>query len=183
VITMLLFTLLHLLVFLVGVVAMEAMTWAMHRWVMHGPLWCWHRSHHEPGRSSHVWHNDLFALAYVVLAMALFWLGLDVQWRALWWLALGVIAYGLLYVLVHEGLLHQRIPFPLKARRGYLLRLVDAHLQHHRTRKRDGAVAFGFLWAPGPAQPQALRRDRRRRAPDFGVPEGRAKWSSWKARR
>jgi beta-carotene 3-hydroxylase len=135
----------HALAFLIGLAAMEGLTWAMHRWVMHGPLWCWHRSHHDPDRRGSFEPNDLFALVYVALAMALFWIGLDVQWRVLWWMALGVTAYGLLYVLVHEGLLHQRIPLPLKVRHGYLLRLVQAHLLHHRTRERDGAVAFSFL--------------------------------------
>lgn len=173
---MFLFTLLHLLVFLAGVAAMEAMTWAMHRWVMHGPLWCWHRSHHDPDRGASFEPNDLFALVYVALAMALFWIGLDVQWRVLWWMALGVTAYGLLYVLVHEGLLHRRLHLPLKVRHGYLSRLAQAHLLHHRTRERDGAMAFGFLWAPPEReQPQGQRRGQR-----HGTRERSTSAFSWK---
>ncbi|NML16458.1 sterol desaturase family protein [Azohydromonas caseinilytica] len=153
----------HLLAFLAGFAAMEVVAWAMHRWVMHGPLWCWHRSHHEPGGGSRFERNDLFGLVFAALAIALFWIGTDVQWRALWWMALGITAYGLLYVLVHDGLVHRRIPFPFKARRGYLLRLVRAHLLHHRSRERDGAVAFGFLWAPDPERLEAQWHAQRRR--------------------
>jgi beta-carotene 3-hydroxylase len=159
---MLLPQLVHALAFLIGLAAMEGLTWAMHRWVMHRPLWCWHRSHHDPSSGASFEPNDLFALVYVALTMALFWIGLDVQWRELWWMALGVTAYGLLYVLVHEGLLHRRIPLRLKTRHGYLLRLVQAHLLHHRTRERDGAVAFGFLWAPPDLErPQARQSGQR----------------------
>jgi hypothetical protein len=35
-------------IFLVTIVAMEAVAWAVHRYVMHGVGWGWHRSHHEP---------------------------------------------------------------------------------------------------------------------------------------
>jgi beta-carotene 3-hydroxylase len=56
--------------------------------------------------------------------------------------------YGLLYVLVHDGLVHRRIPFVKAPRRGYLKRLVQAHRMHHAVREREGAVSFGFLWAP-----------------------------------
>ncbi|HLL58775.1 MAG TPA: beta-carotene hydroxylase, partial [Allosphingosinicella sp.] len=60
----------------------------------------------------------------------------------------GMAVYGLLYLLVHDALVHRRFPFPNLARRGYLKRLVQAHRLHHAVRDRTGAVSFGFLYAP-----------------------------------
>ena len=64
------------------------------------------------------------------------------------YIGLGFTIYGLLYTLVHDGLVHQRIPISLKPKSGYLYRLIIAHRLHHHITKRDGAVSFGFLYAP-----------------------------------
>ena len=56
--------------------------------------------------------------------------------------------YGLLYTLLHDGLVHRRLPVGLVPRRGYLKRLVQAHRLHHAVKEREGAVSFGFLYAP-----------------------------------
>jgi beta-carotene 3-hydroxylase len=65
----------------------------------------------------------------------------------MWWVGLGFSIYGLLYFIVHDGLVHQRWPFRVIPRRGYLKHLVQAHRLHHAVRERDGAVSFGFLYA------------------------------------
>ncbi len=41
-------TAVSLLVFAAALVGMEGVAWATHRWLMHGPLWVLHRSHHAP---------------------------------------------------------------------------------------------------------------------------------------
>ena len=53
-----------------------------------------------------------------------------------------------LYAILHDLLVHRRIPFKGQPRGGYLKRLVQAHRLHHAVRSRDGAVSFGFLYAP-----------------------------------
>ena len=58
------------------------------------------------------------------------------------------MVYGILYFLVHDGMVHQRWPFRYVPRRGYLKRLVQAHRMHHAVDGRDGCVSFGFLYAP-----------------------------------
>lgn len=135
---------------LVGLIAMEAVAWATHRYLMHGPLWVWHRSHHEPRRGRFE-ANDLFGLVFAALAILLFWAG-D-RWDLAWMsgFAAGMTAYGALYVLVHDGLVHRRFPLPVTGRSGYLLRLRQAHHLHHATHTREGAVSFGFLLPASPA--------------------------------
>jgi beta-carotene 3-hydroxylase len=64
------------------------------------------------------------------------------------WIGAGMTAYGALYFVAHDGLVHQRWPFRYVPRHGYLKRLYQAHRMHHAVAGRDGAVSFGFLYAP-----------------------------------
>jgi len=84
------------------------------------------------------------------------------HWVApLFWISIGLVAYGILYFFVHDGLVHQRWPFRHVPRRGYLKRLYQAHKLHHAVEGRDGAVSFGFLYAPRLDQlRETLRRNR-----------------------
>jgi beta-carotene 3-hydroxylase len=66
----------------------------------------------------------------------------------LYWIGIGMTAYGLLYFLLHDGLVHRRIPMPRRIGGAYLKRLVQAHRLHHAVRSREGSVSFGFLYAP-----------------------------------
>ncbi|HYW16639.1 MAG TPA: sterol desaturase family protein [Allosphingosinicella sp.] len=136
------------------VAAMELMAWAVHRHVMHGWGWRWHRSHHEP-REGWFETNDLYALVFAAISLLFFTL-LAGLWPPLWWVGVGTVVYGLLYALLHDGLVHRRLGFDLTPRSGYLKRLVQAHRLHHAVKGREGAVSFGFLYAP------PVRRLRRR---------------------
>ena len=128
----------------ITVVAMEALATAIHRYVMHGWGWGWHRSHHEP--SGRFERNDLYAVVFAGVSLILFMLG--GTWPILWWIGVGTLVYGLLYFLVHDGLVHRRVRLPKMRPGGYLRRLVQAHRLHHSVRGREGAVSFGFLYAP-----------------------------------
>jgi beta-carotene 3-hydroxylase len=145
------------------VVAMEALAWAVHRHVMHGWGWRWHRSHHEPGEG---WFetNDLYALVFAAISL-LFFTVLAGLWPPFWWVGVGTLVYGLFYALLHDGLVHRRLGFGLSPRRGYLKRLVQAHRLHHAVRGRDGAVSFGFLYAPPVRHLRRRLRDSETAAP------------------
>lgn len=139
--------LIPLAVVLGTLVAMEFVAALVHRFIMHGPGWGWHRSHHEP-REAALERNDLYALVFAGISLALFAAGS--RWPVLWWVGLGMLGYGIVYAIVHDGLVHRRFRFVRPPRRGYLKRLVQAHRLHHAVRERDGAVSFGFLYAPRP---------------------------------
>ena len=131
------------------VLLMEGVAWATHRYVMHGWGWGWHRSHHEPRRGAFE-KNDLYAVAFALGVVGLFFAGL--RWTPLWWVALGITAYGAIYAIVHDVMVHQRFGTRWVPRRGYARRLLQAHRLHHAVRGRDGGVSFGFLLAPDPAR-------------------------------
>jgi beta-carotene 3-hydroxylase len=127
-------------------VLMEVVAALTHRHIMHGRAgWRLHQDHHAP-RAGRFERNDLYGVGFAIVGFLLFLAG---NW--LWPLtqvALGMTLYGFLYAVVHDGLVHRRWPFAQVPRRGYLRRLYQAHLLHHATRERTGAVSFGFLYAP-----------------------------------
>jgi beta-carotene 3-hydroxylase len=136
------------------IVAMEAVAWASHKYVMHGFGWAWHRDHHEPHAKA-LEKNDRFALVGAALSIAMFALGSGsiLGANAWWpgtWIGLGVLGYGIIYTLVHDGLVHQRW-FRWVPKRGYAKRLVQAHKLHHATLGKQGGVSFGFVFARDPA--------------------------------
>ena len=136
----------NFLIVIGSVAATEIFAIWLHRYVMHGPGWFLHRSHHEP-RKGYFEINDLYALVFAILATALFIIG-GLYWPPLWYVAVGITLYGVLYSLVHDGLVHQRIPMMgFVPKKGYMKRLVQAHKLHHAVQTREGAVSFGFLWA------------------------------------
>jgi beta-carotene 3-hydroxylase len=134
------------LVFAVALVAMEGVAWAAHRYVMHGPLWVLHASHHRPDRGPFE-RNDLFAILFSLPSIGLIYAGSRGHLLLLA-AGLGMAAYGALYFLVHDVVVHRRLPFPFAIGDGYLRRITRAHLVHHRSLTREGATNFGFLLPP-----------------------------------
>jgi beta-carotene 3-hydroxylase len=116
-----------------------------HEHIMHGWGWGWHQSHHEPHDDA-LEKNDLFAVVFAGIAIALFALG-AFAWWPLTWIALGVTLYGALYFFMHDGLVHQRWPFKHVPRKGYLKRVYQAHRLHHAVQGKEGCVSFGFVYA------------------------------------
>ena len=135
-------------------VAMEGVSYASHRWLMHGPGLGWHASHHAPPVARFE-RNDRFPLCFSVVGFALFlFAALGVDW--LWPIAIGVTAYGAAYLYVHEVHIHRRLPVAIPSGR-YLSWLRSAHAEHHR----DGREPYGMLLPIG----------RRVRADQLGDPD------------
>ena len=151
---------LGILLLLATVFAMEAVAFAMHRWVMHGAGWFLHASHHRPGGALEA--NDLYGLIFAFPSVLLIYGGLNLGWGA-WtaWVGAGIAAYGVIYFLFHDVIVHRRLPNRFLPRSRYMKRIVQAHRLHHAVESRAGAVSFGFLWAP---RPEALKRKLSREA-------------------
>jgi beta-carotene 3-hydroxylase len=149
---------------LATIAAMEWAAWASHKYIMHGWGWGWHRDHHE--RHDRFFEkNDLYALVGAAMSIGMFAAGSplvlgDSAWWPGTWIGLGVLGYGIIYTLAHDGLVHQRW-FRYVPRGGYLKRLVQAHHLHHATVGKEGGVSFGFVWARRPEElKQELKRQR-----------------------
>ncbi|MHC8306266.1 sterol desaturase family protein [Pseudomonas sp. PB3P13] len=144
------------LVFFTTLIGMEVFAFFAHKYVMHGFGWGWHRSHHEP-RTGWFEKNDLYAAVFAAFAIVLIALGTQ-GLHPLEWIGAGMTAYGFLYFLVHDGLVHKRWPLKFVPRSGYLKRLYQAHLMHHAVSGKDRCVSFGFLFAPSTARLRAQLR-------------------------
>jgi beta-carotene 3-hydroxylase len=147
-----------LLTLLLTVAAMEFVAWSAHKYIMHGWGWAWHRDHHEP-HDNMFEKNDFFGVVGAVVAISLFTYGF-VYSPFLWWVAMGITLYGLIYTFIHDGLVHQRF-FRWVPKRGYAKRLVQAHKLHHATVGREGGVSFGFVVAEDPVKLKAKLRAQR----------------------
>ena len=152
-------SILAIILTLIGtVIAMEFVAWAAHKYIMHGWGWGWHRDHHEP-HDNKLEKNDLFAVVFGTFSIGLFTFGYFFS-PFLWWLAMGITLYGVIYTFVHDGLVHQRY-FKWVPKRGYAKRLVQSHKLHHATVGKEGGVSFGFVFARDPAKlKQELKQQR-----------------------
>lgn len=136
---------------------MELWSRVLHGRVWHGVLLSLHGSHHRPRRGRFE-ANDLLSVTHAPLAAALVVVGCMMHgWvgAILRGIGAGMTLFGLAYVVVHDGLVHERIPVSWLARSRFLRRVRGAHRVHHRT----GGPPYGLF--AGPAE---LARDKRRHA-------------------
>lgn len=137
-------------VFLLTVLFMEGFAYAAHRWLMHGPGWFLHESHHRP-RTGMFELNDLYAVIFAVPSISMFWYGIGLGHGALYaWIGGGIAAYGAIYFGFHDVIVHKRIGHRYIPKSAYMKRIMQAHRLHHVVETKDGTVSFGFLWAPKP---------------------------------
>jgi len=132
----------------------EFVAWLTHKYVMHGFLWHWHKSHHTV--HDHVLErNDLFFIVFSLPCIGLFYYFSQVVFNPyLLAVAAGMFGYGVCYVVFHDILVHQRIRWRPQKRSKYLQRIVHAHYIHHSKHTREGCEAFGFLIASKKYEPQ-----------------------------
>ncbi len=138
---------LNLFLILFAFCFMEGVAWFTHKYIMHGFLWSWHKSHHEP-RHGIFELNDLFAVVFGSIGASLIIFGsFEMDYR--FYLGLGVSLYGLAYFLVHDVFVHQRLKLLKNTKHAYFKAMRFAHKVHHKTTTKHGAEAFGFLFVPG----------------------------------
>jgi beta-carotene 3-hydroxylase len=124
---------------------MEFVAWATHRWIMHGPLWCLHRDHHEP-HAGKLEKNDWFAVIFSIPSIACFFAGHQTGNPWLICIGSGILLYGIAYFLAHDIIVHQRVKWFRRSRNRYIRALRWAHKMHHRHLGRQQGESFGFLF-------------------------------------
>jgi beta-carotene 3-hydroxylase len=131
----------RLLVAVSALVAMEPAVAAVHRWVMHGRGWAWHRSHHR-WQGRRIEANDLYPVVFAAATIATMAVGAAIEGlAALAWVAAGVTGYGIAYLVVHDLFIHERLGRLPGARSRYVRWVTAAHAVHHRS----GREPYGFL--------------------------------------
>jgi len=134
-------------------VAMDGWAGLIHGRVWHTALWRLHVSHHRtrPGRFE---ANDALSVSHAPIAIALILYGCrgtpGVARELAFGVGIGMSLFGVAYVLVHDGLVHGRLPvqalLSVPFVGGYLGTVVRAHRIHHTG--RAGGAPFSLFFGP-----------------------------------
>ena len=128
---------------------MELWAAVLHGRYWHGRMWFVHRSHHAP-RAGRWELNDALSVVHAPVAMFLIIWGCEAapSWlrEVMFGAGLGMTAFGLGYLIVHDGMVHGRLPVRWLERIGYFERVRQAHLTHHRN--SASGLPFGLFLGP-----------------------------------
>lgn len=128
---------------------MEGVAWGMHKYIMHGFFWNLHEDHHvRDNHDSFFERNDTFFIFFSVLSIIAF-----LSWSLLGstialGIGLGISAYGMVYFIIHDLFIHQRVKIWRNTKNPYLLALRRAHKVHHKHIAKEDGECFGMLWVP-----------------------------------
>ena len=126
---------------------MEFVAWATHKYVMHGFLWYLHKDHHVVNKDNKFQKNDFFFLIFAIPSMILIFIGYEYDNLCLF-IGLGIALYGFGYFIVHEIIIHQRLPFLKRSNNAYVRSIRMAHKIHHKNLGKYGGTSFGMLIVP-----------------------------------
>ena len=134
----------NILLVLAAFASMEFVAWFTHKFIMHGILWVWHKSHHSERKGW--WElNDLFGIIFACVAIFFIKIGFDTL-NYYFYLGLGITLYGLAYFIFHDVIVHRRVKVDFIAKSNYLKGIIRAHKIHHKSRHREQGKSFGFLY-------------------------------------
>jgi beta-carotene 3-hydroxylase len=133
-----------LLYFLLGFVGIEVLATLIHKYLMHGPLWFIHESHHRP--KSKIELNDVFAVVFGGLGIWLLFAGLLAGYDPRFWVGLGISVYGGVYFYLHDVVVHRRTFSAKMPEWAYLKALRHAHRMHHKHVNKQPSESFGLLF-------------------------------------
>lgn len=136
---------------LVTALAMELWAALLHGKLWHRWLWFVHVSHHRaraPGQRFEA--NDALSSTHAPVAIALILFGCraapSVLREVAFGVGIGMSLFGVAYLVMHDGLVHRRLPVRWLLRFGYVREIYRAHLIHHTG--REGRAPYGFFLAP-----------------------------------
>ena len=135
------------LVLITAALAMEFWAMLLHGRLWHGPWWPAHKSHHT-SRTGWWEANDVFAAMHASVAIVLIVAGLEhrlgVHSELFVAAGYGMTVFGMAYFVVHDGLIHGRLPVGFLSRIDWLRRIRNAHQVHHRL----DAAPYGLFLGP-----------------------------------
>ena len=135
---------------------MEFVAWFTHKYVMHGFLWTWHKSHHSVHDHS-LEKNDLFAVLFSIPSILTILIGSSYSSPYVIAVGIGIFCYGAFYLIFHDIIVHQRLKWKPSKKSKYLQRMIHAHYIHHSKHSKEDCEAFGFLYAPKKYEPKKFK--------------------------
>ncbi len=128
---------------------MEGVAWAMHKYIMHGVFWNLHEDHHVTDKHDSFFElNDSFFVFFAIISITAFVLWTIFKWDIALGVGIGVLIYGIVYFVIHDLFIHQRIKIWRNTKNPYLLAIRRAHKMHHKHLGKQDGECFGMLWVP-----------------------------------
>ena len=141
------YILINITIVMVTFFFMEFVAWATHKYIMHGFLWNLHQDHHVVDKNKIFQKNDYFFLIFAIPSIVLMYYGFS-NMSVEFFIGLGILFYGIAYFLVHEVIIHRRLPPPSKTKSKYIKAIRKAHKIHHKNLGKQNGVNFGMLIVP-----------------------------------
>jgi beta-carotene 3-hydroxylase len=140
----------NILLIIISFLLMEPVAWFSHKYIMHGFLWTFHKDHHIRSKqiTSFFEKNDLFFLIYAIPAIILVILGFSFSSDYLIAIGGGITLYGFTYFLIHDVIIHHRLPLMIRPQNGYMGALIRAHMAHHTGKNIHDFKNYGLLIFP-----------------------------------
>jgi beta-carotene 3-hydroxylase len=130
--------------FIAGFVGIEVLATLIHKYLMHGPLWFIHETHHRPKGKFEL--NDLFAVLFGGIGVWLLVSGSLAQFDFRFWMGLGISVYGGVYFYLHDVLVHRRAGKAKTPEWAYIRALRHAHRMHHKHVNKLPSESYGLLF-------------------------------------
>lgn len=125
----------------------EFLAWFVHKFVMHGIAWYFHKDHHQK-EDGFFEKNDIFFVIFAIPS----WLCIMLGWMAHNWYSVafgfGIAGYGITYFLVHDVLIHRRFSWFDNINTPYVKGIRMAHKVHHKNRFKEDGSCFSLLIVP-----------------------------------
>lgn len=122
---------------------MEALSWFIHKYLFHGPLWFIHKTHHNHSRNSILEWNDVFSLGFALISIYLIFEDHLVQGIS-FWVGIGISIYGIIYFILHDWFTHARVR-KYRPKSKYIKAIIRAHKTHHKSIDKYPSQEFGLL--------------------------------------
>ena len=133
---------------LAAFIAMEAVAWLTHKYIMHGLFWFLHKDHHHKESEGFLEKNDFFFLIFAIPGIICLALGSFYGNNIALCIGIGITLYGACYFFVHDIFIHQRFKILRNANNWYFKAIRRAHKMHHKHINKEDGECFGMLWVP-----------------------------------
>ena len=150
---------------LITFVAMEFWARWIHARIWHGVLYSMHHSHHSP-RGWFEW-NDILSASHAPVSIALILYGCwypGIVPTVGFGVGVGMAAFGVAYIVVHDGIVHGRLPVAFLRKVPALEAIRRAHRIHHA----DGLAPYGLFLGPQELAKNNPRLQRKRYSESSG---------------
>ena len=132
------------MVICLSIAAMEAIAIISHKYIMHGPGWFLHKSHHIKHKNNFE-SNDYYFLFFSTPSIISIVLGLLYSNNIILSIGICVLCYGLIYIFLHDIRVHKRFGLSININISYFRKIKKSHLKHHSIKTKHGASNFGFI--------------------------------------